>query len=65
MREIPELRLRRVVVLSASAQERDVRRAYELGASGYVVKSIDFDSFRTSLQGIWDFWCVLNQPPPA
>lgn len=65
MRETPEMGLSRVIVLSASAQERDVQRAYQLGACGYVVKSIDFDCFRSALQAIWDFWGVINQPPPA
>ncbi len=65
MRAMPVQRLARVVVLSASAHDGDVQRAYELGASGYVVKCIDFTRFRSSLQAIWDFWGVVNQPPPA
>ena len=65
MRAMPALRLSRVVVLSASARGGDVQRAYELGASGYVVKCIEFDRFRASLQAIWDFWGTYNTPPPA
>ncbi|MEO6740872.1 MAG: response regulator [Chthoniobacteraceae bacterium] len=65
MRSNPEHRLHRVVVLSSSAYECDVQRAYELGASGYVVKNIDFNLFRSSLQAIWDFWGVVNLPPSA
>jgi len=65
MRAIPAQRLSRVVVLSASAHDGDVERAYELGASGYVVKCIEFDRFRSSLQAIWDFWGTYNTPPPA
>ncbi len=59
----PEQRLHRVVILSASNHEGDVQRAYHLGASGYVVKPIEFDKFRSALQAIWDFWGVHNEPP--
>ncbi|MEO8617131.1 MAG: response regulator [Luteolibacter sp.] len=65
MQAMPELQLHRVVVLSASAHDADVQRAYKLGASGYVVKSIEFDRFSSSLQAIWDFWGTYNTPPPA
>jgi len=65
MRAIPAQRLSRVVVLSASAHDGDVERAYELGASGYVVKCIEFDRFRSSLQAVWDFWGTHNTPPSA
>ncbi len=65
MRALPEHRLQRVVVLSSSAHECDVQRAYELGASGYAVKNIDFNLFRSSLQAVWDFWGVVNLPPSA
>ena len=65
LQALPEHRLQRVIVLSSSAHECDVQRAYELGASGYVVKNIDFDLFRSSLQAIWDFWGVVNLPPSA
>ena len=65
MRAMPAQRLSRVVVLSASAHDGDVERAYELGASGYVVKCIEFDRFRSSLQAIWDFWGTHNTPPSA
>ena len=52
-----------VIVLSSSEHDCDVQRAYKLGASGYVVKSINFDKYRSALQAIWDFWCVHNHPP--
>src|SRR5262249_15134787 len=48
LREIkadPALRSIPVVVLTASNHERDLRTAYELGAAGYVVKPLDFETF--------------------
>ena len=63
MRALPAHRLHRVVVLSSSAHESDVQRAYDLGACGYVVKNIDFGLFCATLQAVWDFWGVANLPP--
>jgi len=117
--------LHRIVVLSSSAHDRDVQRAYELGASAYqpvekpthdggrrasglsghaglwpanhapvrlyrrdacppcqprrltsvrrpcistgcyVVKSTDFDTCRSTLRAVWNFWGVVNLPPPT
>lgn len=38
IRARPELRTTAAIVLSSSAEARDVKRAYELGANGYLVK---------------------------
>ena len=65
IRAAPDLRLIPVVMLSASAQERDVRRAYELGANGYVIKSIDFHNSAASLQALGRYFLLANEPPPG
>jgi CheY-like chemotaxis protein len=57
------LRLIPVVVVSSSREDRDVRRAYELGANAFVVKSIDFDAYRAAIAGLCQFWMSINQPP--
>ena len=43
-REIP------VVVLSTSTNAHDIERSYELGAVGYIVKSIDYANFVDSIR---------------
>ena len=53
-----------VVMLTSSNQPLDVDRAYESGASGYIVKSIDFESLVRSLRAIDDFWMKSNVIPP-
>jgi len=65
IRADPALRLIPVVMLSASGQERDVRRAYELGANGYLIKSIDFPTSAAGLRAFAQFFVVSNEPPPG
>jgi len=65
IRADPALRLIPVVMLSASGQERDVRRAYELGANGYLIKSIDYHASSASLRAFARFFIQANEPPPG
>ncbi len=59
------LRLIPVVMLTASRQESDVRRAYELGANGYLVKHIDFSACSANLRAFGQFFANSNEPPPG
>jgi CheY-like chemotaxis protein len=54
-----------VVALTSSREERDVERAYDLNVNGYVVKSIDFADYRTTLQALARYWADVNQRPPG
>lgn len=49
-----------VVVMSSSALEPDVRRAYALGANSYVVKPTDFDEFRDTLGAVGEYWLHID-----
>lgn len=44
----PQFRSIPVVVLTTSAEEHDVRAAYQLGANSYIVKPVDLTSFYKS-----------------
>ena len=57
-------RLTRVVMLTTSDEERDVRRAYELGANSYVRKPVGSEAFRGCVQELCTYWLTLNQLPP-
>ncbi|MBV9881033.1 MAG: response regulator [Gemmatirosa sp.] len=48
-----------VVVFSSSAAADDVERAYALGASGYVVKSMHLDAFFAAVRAIRRLWTSL------
>jgi CheY-like chemotaxis protein len=50
-----------VVVLTTSADDGDIRTAYELGANSYIVKPVDFDQFVQVAGQIELYWCALNK----
>ncbi|HEY0548422.1 MAG TPA: response regulator [Verrucomicrobiae bacterium] len=52
-----------VVMLSSSLVDRDVARAYDLGAAGYLGKPPAFDELKDTLKALMNFW-TINQPPP-
>jgi chemotaxis family two-component system response regulator Rcp1 len=58
-------RLRRipVVILTTSADERDVLRAYELHANCYITKPVDFEQFITVIRAIENFWLTVVTLP--
>ncbi|HYC00295.1 MAG TPA: response regulator [Candidatus Limnocylindrales bacterium] len=53
-----------VVVLTSSAQHRDILEAYRLGANAYVVKPVEFERFAETLRLLSAFWAKVNIPPP-
>jgi two-component system response regulator len=52
-----------VVVLTTSAQEADVVRAYGLHANCYIVKPVNFDKFAEVVQSIEIFWFAVVTLP--
>ena len=51
-----------VVMVTSSAQERDIQESYRLGANSYVVKPIDFDSFVKTIAELGFYWLAVNRP---
>ncbi len=52
-----------IVVLTSSAEDRDVQEAYRLHANSYIVKPMDFEKFMHVAAQIELYWCLLNHPP--
>lgn len=52
-----------VVVLSSSAEDKDIEAAYRLGANSYILKPVDFAKFLEVAGQIELYWCALNEPP--
>lgn len=60
-----KLRAVPIVMLTSSAEEKDVVRSYDLGVNAYVVKPVAFTEFVVALRELGVFWAVVNQPPPG
>lgn len=54
-----------VVVLTSSALESDIEKAYCLGANAFLIKPTDINRLRRMLKTTCDFWLSYNTPPPA
>jgi CheY-like chemotaxis protein len=63
IRQQPQLRTIRVVVLTASDEVREVNLAYQLGADSFLVKPVSFDDFVRLTQALRGYWIWLNQSP--
>lgn len=50
-----------VVVFTASNQEGDIRRAYEIGANSYLVKPVGIHTLIDMLKVLDTYWVGLNQ----
>ena len=59
----PRFRTIPVIILSTSAELRDIQEAYELGGNSYIVKPVDFDKFVDVASQIEIYWCALNIQP--
>jgi two-component system response regulator len=52
-----------VVVLTASREERDVMRTFEVGVNSYIVKPVDFEQFTEAVRDIGQYRLAINRPP--
>lgn len=52
----PELRSVPVVVLTTSADERDVSGCYHAGANSYIQKPVDLAGFRAAMRSLREYW---------
>lgn len=53
-----------VVVLTTSASQDDIARAYGCHANCYITKPVDLDQFLRAVQSIESFWLSLVKLPP-
>lgn len=65
IRSDENLQLIPVVMLTSSAEERDLVQSYRLGANGYVVKPMSFEEFASVVASLGAFWAAINKPPPT
>ena len=51
-----------IVVVTSSAEDPDIKTAYELGANSYVVKPVEFDNFVEVMKNLGYYWLLINEP---
>jgi two-component system, response regulator len=50
-----------VVILTTSAEQKDIIDSYNLGANSYVQKPVDFNEFILATQQLGLYWLVINK----
>jgi len=63
MRSQPNLKYIPVIVFTASKQEVDMKRAYDLGANAFVVKPNTMAGLESLVRTIKEFWLTWNEEP--
>lgn len=64
MKADADLRTIPVIVLTTSSNDLDILRTYELQASSFVTKPVDFADFIAAIRSIEGFWLTIVQLPP-
>src|ERR1700690_123316 len=59
----PILRRIPVIVLTASKDEEDILKSYDLYANCFITKSINMEQFITVVKSIEDFWLISMKLP--
>lgn len=49
-----------VVILTSSAEERDVLQSYHFGANSYIVKPVDYAQFIKTVVDVGLYWMMTN-----
>jgi two-component system response regulator len=52
-----------VVMLTSSAEERDIIESYQLGVNSYIVKPVDFEQFSETARQLGYYWLLINKQP--
>ncbi|WP_392530902.1 response regulator [Nostoc sp. C117] len=59
----PRTQMIPVVVLTSSAEDRDMIESYNIGVNSYIVKPVDFEQFNQVIQQLGFYWLLFNQLP--
>ena len=54
-----------VVILTSSAEERDIVECYRLGVNSYIVKPVTSANFIETVSGAGLYWMVTNRTPDS
>jgi two-component system response regulator len=60
MKSDPRMRTIPVIMVTSSAEDPDIKAAYDLGANGYVIKPVQFDAFMEAMSHLGVYWLIVN-----
>jgi len=52
-----------VIMLTSSRETEEIQKCYDLGASSYIIKPLNFDAFAHAVKDFGFFWLLLNEAP--
>ena len=52
-----------VVMVTSSAEGRDVIESYKLGVNSYIVKPVEFEQFSETVANAGLYWMLMNKAP--
>ncbi|MDB6018875.1 MAG: response regulator receiver protein [Pedosphaera sp.] len=64
----PRTKMIPIVVMTSSAEQRDLQEGYKLGVNSYIQKPVGFDAFQKLITDLSYYWLKTNQissPPVA
>ena len=64
IRQNDRTKLLPVVILTSSAEQKDVIEGYSLGANSYVRKPVNVEQFVEAIKHLGLYWLLWNEPPP-
>lgn len=60
----PELKMIPTIILTSSNSETDILKSYNLFASCYLIKPVDFNDFCNEIKSLENFWLKFVKLPP-
>jgi len=63
MKADKQIKLVPVVMLTSSSLDPDIYKCYDLGASSYIVKPLNFERFSDAIRSLGFYWLLLTHPP--
>lgn len=61
LRAAPSTKSLPVIMLTSSADDRDIIKSYDLGANSYVQKPVDSDEFLAAARALGIYWLGINK----
>jgi len=61
IRETDRLRHLPVIIFTSSDTEADIERSYALGVNSYVRKPVEFETFKSTVGMLGQYWLTVNE----